>query len=221
MMRAQGGVPHGYTQYDWVQADDTTGSPAINTGLYLNFPYATKQHRYTLNGKFAKCGNIPNSWNIYFILTNSAETYDSCISLLRADNKTNKIAWVYQTYFASQVVDIAIINGEWHTFLLSFRDDDSVGGKLILDGVTYSYTSSTGNATNKPLYLLGYPSNKCFPCRLAELEVYEFGQMIADFVPAMRDADGVVGFYDVVRKMFCTPSVDGVQLLCGYGLDNF
>lgn len=53
------------------------------------------------------------------------------------------------------------------------------------------------------------------------LLVDDYGVLAADLVPAMRDADGVVGFYDVVRKIFCAPSIEGVQLLCGYGLENF
>lgn len=220
MMRKNDGglLPSGYTQYDWVEADDsTTGSPIIDTQMAI----PNSQNRWQFEGAFAKCGT-PSSSGRSVIFTNTNETYDSGYCIIKYDSATSICYSYYGYYGGRKKVDITMTDGKWHTFLLTHHDDTSVGGKLIFDETTYEYTTtSAGNTTNKVLYLLGFPSHKTYPCRLARFKIYDYGVLAADMVPAKRDSDGVVGFYDVVRDLFLTPSVEGVTLLCGYGFEDF
>lgn len=212
-----------YVYYDWVQADSNTGTPVINTGITVNAPKNTTQHRYTFEGAFAKCEAIPSSWNAYFIFTNTNTNYDGSFTLAKQGNKTNLISYMYNNRYGMKGANCTetISNGVWHTFTLTHKDDDTMGGKLVLDGTAYEYTSDSNNPTSSSLFLLGYGTAKAFPCRLARFKIYEYGVLVADLKPAMRISDNVVGFHDVVRDVFCGPSVEGVTLLCGNGLEDF
>lgn len=218
-------LPTGYTAFDWVQADSSTGKAAINTEFLINMPRNTTQHRYTIETAFARTEDFAVNWTGRFIVTNSNETYDMRVTLMKNGNKINQLRFRYQCTGNGeygQITDYPINIGEWHHVVLTYQDEAVIGGKLILDNTTYLVETLTGNTTKKPLYLLGYTRNdEVYPCRMARTKIYDYGVLAADLVPAMRDADGVVGFYDVVRKMFCAPSIEGVQLLCGNGLENF
>jgi hypothetical protein len=56
---------------------------------------------------------------------------------------------------------------------------------------------------------------------LAEFKIYYDGELVADMIPAMRNSDSAVGFYDIVRSEFYTSSGEDPQLTCGNGLENF
>lgn len=217
MAQAQGGLPAGYTQYDWVQADSTTGMPKIDTGYSMSAPINTNQHRYTIEGAFAKCENFASDWTARAIFCMVAETYSSDFAIMKQGNTTNKLSFVYNNRYGNKGnATETISNGIWHTFTLTYKDDYSLGGKLILDETTYTYTSDSNNHTTATMKLLIN-----YPCRLARFKIYDYGVLAADLVPAKRDADDVIGFYDVVRNIFCEPSVEGVTLLCGNGFENF
>lgn len=222
-----GGIlPFEYTAYDWVQADTSTGIGAVNTLYVFDLPRNTVQHRYTITTAFARTEDFAADWTSRIILGNSSETYDQCIILRKNGKSVNQLRFRYQCYMGSeygQITDCPIEIGQWHDVVLTYHDEDVVGGKLILDGTSYFIEAPTGNRTDdKPLYLMGLPvsGHAVYPCRLSRTKIYEYSQLVADMVPAERNADGVVGFYDVVRKIFLTPST-GVQLKCGNGLVNF
>ena len=142
--------------------------------------------------------------------------------MLRDGNKPRQVQFCYNNNVGNRTAVPATINyGEWHDFILTHKDVDEFGGIIIVDNVSTPSNQSRNNSTTSNLMILGIGNSYAYPCRLARLKVFEYDVLIADLVPAMRDADGVVGFYDVVRKMFCEPSIEGVQLLCGNGFENF
>lgn len=217
-------LPSGYTAYDWVQADDVTGAPNIDTGLIPN-----KSLLWTFEGKFARTGALPTNYKATWLFSRSTNTSGySNYSLGRVSNSSNKIGFNYnskganETYLGrpSAVIEI----GEWHTFLLQSSPDISYGGEVIIDGDTTTYSGSSPNGdttTTLKILLKNETTSTPYPCRFAEFKVKYDGELVADFIPAKRDADGVVGFYDVVRKDFYAPTTEGVTLLCGYGFENF
>lgn len=218
-------LPTGFEAYDWVQADSTTGKPAIDTGYYMNAPQNTKQHRYTIEGSFAKCENFAASSSHRIVFSNTTLSTNGAFCIKGRNNSTTEINYVYNNRYGNLATCSATISyGIWHTFTLTHKDDESFGGKLVLDGNTYTYTSDTNNATNTKMYLLGISDQSgrlVFPCRLARLKIYDNGELACDLVPAKRLSDDVVGFYDVVRDVFCVSTTEGVNPIAGNGLENF
>lgn len=219
----KGGLPSGYTQYDWVQADSTTGVPAIDTGLVPNLSLL-----WTFEGKFARTDNLPNNYVPTWLFSRIADSgYQSNYALGRNSRFSNLLSFNYnarannETYSGRPSANINI--GEWHTFLLKSSEGISYGGELILDGVVTTYSQTKPNSARETLKILtaNTKSNVPYPCRFAEFKVKNDGALVADLIPAKRDADDVVGFYDVVRNTFYAPTTEGVTLLCGYGFENF
>lgn len=224
MMGKSGGgiLPSGYTAYDWVQADSTTGYPHIRIGLYPN-----RSTEWEFEGDFARTADFPAAWTSRSIFNkDNHANFDSNYALRKHANSVNKICGNYNSRDNSGsysiLPNVAINVGEWHHFVLGAADNITYGGSLAIDDTIATYDSATrGNAANKELVLLYNENGLGYPCRFAEFKATFEGALVADLIPAMRDADSVVGFYDVVRNTFYAPTTEGVTLLCGYGFDNF
>lgn len=212
-----GELPNGFTKFDWVQCESIA---AIDTGIVIDVRFA-ESRIWTFEGSFARTGVLPNNWDdklIFSRYTSSKNLGDTSIG--RLNNKTNGyLSYIYgtrhNTYFGGKIEsDIATI-GTWHEFVLG--DNGEFGGKINLDGTEYSYTDvrPDSDATTTLKIFQGYP------CRFARFKIYNNEALVADLVPARRDADGVIGFYDVVRDVFCTATVEDVTLSCGNGLEDF
>lgn len=221
-----GDLPSGYTKYDWVQADSTTGCPNIDTSLALSM-----STDWRFEGKFAKAGSPSTNWNQSWIFSRfNDNVYYANFAIGKYQNKSSQICFNYNARanndsYGGDVTGVTINSGEWHTFVLRAKEDVSQGGALELDGAEYSYTRANTQSDSSTTLKI-WPPNKSaqtttYPCRFAEFKIYYNGALVADLVPAKRDADSVVGFYDVVRDLFLTPSVEGVTLLCGYGFEDF
>lgn len=210
-----GGVPSGYTQYDWVQSVENT---AVDTQYLCEFPQDTTQHRYRLEGKFARSATA-GTWPYKYIVFGG--TINNGITM-RGDGD-NLIA-SYNSPYTSGILTLQNIAtlGAWHTFTLTHKPaEGAMGGVLSIDGVDNAISGRYGQSTTGNLIIFGNGTNNTsYPCRFAELKVYEYDVLVADLVPCSRDADGAVGFYDIVRNMFLTTTGSAV-LTCGNGFNNF
>lgn len=216
-MPSVGELPNGFTKFDWVQCEDVA---AVDTGIVIDLRMA-EERGWTLEGSFARTGELPKNWGdrqIFSRYTSGNNSGDTSIG--RLDNKTNGyLSYIYGTrhntsYGGKIESDIATI-GTWHEFILG--DNGEWGGKINLDGVDYSYTDarpSSDNTTTLKIF-------QGYPCRFARFKIYNNESLYADLVPAKREADEVIGFYDVVRDVFCTATVEDVTLSCGNGLEDF
>lgn len=218
-----GSLPTGYTAYDWVEANSITGYPHIRTGIYT-----TSDTKWEFSGSFARSEDYSVDWKIREIFgRDGANTYDANFALQKRGNKVNLICGNYNSRFDRETYAIqssTTINiGEWHSFVLTSAEGITYGGKLIIDNDEFTYNYNTrGNVNNREFILLPFSSeSNGYPCRLGRFIIKYDNTIICDLVPAKRDSDNVVGFYDIVRKIFCTPSTEGVVLLCGNGLENF
>ena len=221
-MRAKSSIlPSGYTQYDWVQCDSTTGSPAIDTGIMLSSNELT---RWTFDTDFARCGTMPATWTRFMIFHNTNENYDTGFGVTKIENPNNNVlTFDYANRYGGTKVQTTVISlGKWYHITLTRNEEGKRGGLLILDDEQITGQNEKANYTNKSLYLLGsYNGKAAYYCRLARFRVYSYDELYADLVPAKRDSDGVVGFYDVVRDIFCEPTAEGVTLIAGNGLNDF
>lgn len=213
-----GELPDGFTKFDWVQCESIA---AIDTGIVIDVRFA-ESRIWTFEGSFARTGDLPNNWSERHIFSrySSGKNYGDT-SIGRLNNKTNGyLSYIYGTrhntsYGGKIESDIATI-GTWHEFILG-DNNGKYGGKINLDGTEYSYTDTRpdSDTTTTLKIFQGYP------CRFARFKIYNSENLYADLVPARRDTDGVIGFYDVVRDVFCIATVEDVTLSCGNGLEDF
>lgn len=209
-----GGVPSGYTQYDWVQSVENT---AVDTQYLCEYPLNTKQHRYRFEGKYARSATA-GAWPYKYIFAAIGNNYGI---MLRGDG--DNLNPIYQgAYTTSNVIADVAVQGVWHSFVMTHSTTvGALGGLFDVDGNEYTAGGRDGYATTGNLIIFGNGTNNTsYPCRFAELKVYEYDVLVADLVPCSRDADGAVGFYDIVRNMFLTTTGSAV-LTCGNGFNNF
>lgn len=94
-------------------------------------------------------------------------------------------------------------------------------GKVNIDGFNFTCNPSTSVSTNK-IRLFWTTDNANYnkgQFKLYYYKVWEEENLIADFVPSMRNADGVVGLYDLVNDEFYTNNGTGTFLF-EYDIDD-
>lgn len=88
----------------------------------------------------------------------------------------------------------------------------------ILDGVSTSVTAATGNANTKNICLgnraADNPIERNIGLRIYAFEIKKGGTTVLNLVPAMRDSDDAVGFYDLVSDTF-VKSLTGTEFTAG------
>ena len=87
--------------------------------------------------------------------------------------------------------------------------------KASLEGNTYtidgsSYTTAQNISASRNIYLFALNNNNS-AAQHGHARVYRFkltdnGTLVLDYVPCRRDADSVVGFYDLVAEAFVPPT---------------
>lgn len=207
-----------YTFYDWIQRDDTDNTCYIAVGLDPDM-----STDWEFKGSFARTADYASNWTPLWIFTRTIkEGYLCNYSLSRkAPDNSGNLAFNYNgrantsSYAGSPTTKAT--KGVWHTFELGPTEGEDYGGTLTLDGTeTVNYTpGSRPNAGSSDLKLLAG-----FPCRLGRFKAYEVGVLVADLVPAVRNSDNVVGFYDIVRETFYPPTGEAT-FTAGNGLEDF
>lgn len=210
-----GGLPSGYTQYDWVESSDMSTGSKINTGLTPN------DATWRFDGSFARTQDFGSNYTQYFIFSRDGiDAYSQNFSIGRGAKNYDKIVFSYASVrnierncgFSSQTIEV----GTWYDFSLHNTDGVSYGGTLDIGGETDSFETITTQTKSVNLFIFcGYL------CRLGRFKIYNSDVLVADLVPCTRDADSAVGFYDVVRSMFLTSDGDNPLLTCGNGLEDF
>lgn len=215
-----------YTFFDWMQAS-ADGNRCFDTGIELNI--YDKTYRFT--GKFAKSGSLLSVYGSHGLFSIGTRMNDSVCGMGRFADKriTNIIDYRYNSYMSNVPptgTRADILAGSFYEFVLEGDADIQYGGKLTLNNTAYSYSSSRGNSTNNHLCIFGVnggQTNYAYPARLSELKVYHGDTLIGDFIPAVRNADSVIGFYDAVSDNFLTYETegDGTPLVVGNGFNDF
>lgn len=217
MMRTQAGglLPAGYTQYDWVETADTSSDSKIDTGL------APNGATWRFDGMFARTQNFGYNYTMYGVfgrkdIANNSYNY----GIFRGAKNYNKIVFNYASVldierscgFSSETISI----GVWYDFSLHNTEGVNRGGTLTIGESTDQFTASGTYSSDGHLFVFtGYL------CRFGRFKIYDSDVLVADLVPAQRNSDGAVGFYDVVRSMFLTSSGENPLLTCGNGLEDF
>ena len=88
----------------------------------------------------------------------------------------------------------------------------------ILDGVSTSIASESGSSNSNNICLgnrsLDNPVDRNIGLRIYSFEIKKNGTTVLNLVPAMRDSDDAVGFYDLVSESF-VKSLTGTEFVAG------
>ena len=189
-----GTLPSGYTAHQFIQS---SGTQFIDTGVP-----ARVQLKVEIDCCWLSSGDqtvIGGSSNI----------------------NTNAIYLGYNSSNGRTYVGYA---GSWHDFTSSAVDtnrhkweiDLQTGTQtMTVDGNVFATTSNTFTETTAAgnLFLFGRSNGgSMFIGQIFRVKIYDYldsGNLIRDFVPAVRDSDGAVGMYDTVNDVFYTNAGTG------------
>lgn len=186
-----GSLPEGYTQVSYLQSD---GNQYIDTGV-TGGSDASYEITFNMLGVLAVnyeqyfAGDGENTAPKLFYLNGDSTVIAQC------SNENTEGYWRLG----------------WKDALTRTVRYDGVNGKLYVDAVeqtTYGYTP-----TNKYIgcgwgdtswYVFTSPTEPALGAsmQLYGLKMYSGGECIRDFVPVVRDTDGVAGLYDLVGQQF-------------------
>lgn len=179
-------LPSGYTEYEYIEA---TGTQYINTGYV---PHATTEVHATTERTASQSYNAVD-WGV--TPTPKALTAGVYWSWGSAADK-NSQNYNPDRPFGPMTVRV---NGNGVYDLL---------GYLLVNFGTVTWTSG-----QLPIFLFARNNNgsvdrKC-KLKIYYWAAYENGSKIVEFIPAMRNSDNVLGFYETVNGAFFTNAGDG------------
>lgn len=196
LMGAQGGgsLPSEYQRCLWVASD---GSQYINAGL-------------------AQGNKLPGKIEIGFYITEQSRYNSVICGIGLANGGTNAEGIVGQGNIGIRVGNTnnyaasgSLIN-KYCEATATF-DTNSCELEGTVSGVAYSKSVSSSPSTwsSKPFVLWQNQSNNTARGRIYYARLYQQGGLLYDFVPCYRKADGVIGMYDLVNKVFKTNAGSG------------
>lgn len=210
----QSGVPSGYTAVEYVEnAADTMVKSAINIGNEDNFKiditatvvsgsfylFQARDSVSTNHGNATICG-ISGSQNGGTIIGGSGGSTSLTSGITRPNRDGHKLNIVFECADGDMSLYVKDIDGN--------VSDTKTG--------TYDPTELTRPTTNMCIYgneaptiSTALPKNRLTAgCKVYGAKLWKNGVLVMDYVPATRDSDSAVGFYDRVSHTFVT-AADG------------
>lgn len=190
-------VPTGYTQLKYVAS---SGAQAINTGITPN-----------LETKLQIQGSFLNGNGGYHALGGC--TNPGCSPGAPGGVRGAPLYFSFGNIIDQTITGYATTAEEVPVFCV-----DKSGAKVSIDGfpdVTKSFSASamSGDANTRIfLFARGNAGNydRCAKCRIYRAKIWDSDTLVRDFVPALRNADDVIGMYDIVNSVFYTNDGTGV-----------
>lgn len=188
-------VPIGYTQLEYVEG--SVSNSAIETTIY-----PTDNNRMVVE---TACVSIPSSGTLnafIYAYSSSPKLNANLASAKNFSGITNK--WRYHSLnndSGGGSVSFGTLDSQKHIF-------NAKGNTCIYDGVSYTLPRYTAVTTNSTAFLVVRFRQDNFVQRYWRIQLYnpEDTALIADFVGAVRESDGVVGMYDVTNSKFYVPN---------------
>lgn len=210
----QSGVPTGYTAVEYVEnAADTMVKSAIHIGNEDNFKmditatvvtgsfylFQARDAVSTNHGNATICG-ISGSQNGGTIIGGSGGSTSLTSGITRPNRDGHKLNIVFECADGDMSLYVKDIDGN--------VSDTKTG--------TYDPTELTRPTTNMCIYgneaptiSTALPKNRlAVGCKVYGAKLWKNGVLVMDYVPATRDSDSAVGFYDRITKTFIT-AADG------------
>lgn len=194
MEQGGGGLPSEYQRCLWVASN---GSQYINAGL-------------------AQANKLPGKIEIGFYIK-SESTYSSAIcgiGLVNGGTWTEGIIGKGNLGIRVNNTNIYTESGSLinkYCEATATFDTNSCKVEGTISGVAYSknVSASPSSWSNKPFILWQNQGNGTARGRIYYARLYQQGNLLYDFVPCYRKADGVIGMYDLINKVFKTNAGSG------------
>lgn len=189
-------VPAGYTELEYIQ---TTGTQFIRTGVY---GYAdgsyVRGHRWELDMEFTR-------------------------SDVRQLMGYGPYGGEYWGVAASGVYEgMSVVAGKRDTIVHDYSGGTAGGNTLWVQNASRGAGSNMETSYEYTLFNLKWGGDTGYWCyaKLYRCKCIQGTTLIRDFVPAMRNSDGVIGLFDVVNNVFYTNAGSG-SFLCNYSYLNY
>lgn len=189
-------VPAGYTELAYIQ---TTGTQFIRTGVY---GYAdgsyVRGHRWELDMEFTR-------------------------SDVRQLMGYGPYGGEYWGVAASGVYEgMSVVAGKRDTIVHDYSGGTAGGNTLWVQNASRGAGSNMETSYEYTLFNLKWGGDTGYWCyaKLYRCKCIQGTTLIRDFVPAMRNSDGVIGLFDVVNNVFYTNAGSG-SFLCNYSYLNY
>ena len=211
-----------FTGYSYVSYIRGTGTQYINTGYN---PTATTRTEIDL--RFSSDTYKSSGGNTIFGVTGTSDSY-----YVNFGNDSNQGLIIFPWTCKYQVNGCAANNFSIASNLKTSKQTlvlDAKNKIALYGSTTKSLTQTPVVPTNAPIYLfaLNHADNNSATiyARNNSMDVYgtriiENGTLRHNFVPMMRNSDGVCGLYDMIDQEFF-PSETSTDFICGDALDGF
>lgn len=182
-------LPSAYQEVEYIEK--TAKESYIKTGVIGNgeLLFTCKMMITTVNNGAPFFGSYGNSQRCYFLI----------------QNNNDKIGCSYVT---SDYADTVLTKDVIYDAIVDFKVGEQ---KLTINGVDVLNTSKQNALhTDRELYLFGYNFDGHFDedrssyIKLYSATITQDGVLVRNFVPCYRKADGEIGMYDTVAKIFYT-----------------
>lgn len=186
---AGGWLPKGFTLLEYLES---SGTQFIDTGVLLDTSCGVN-----VTAANTALNNNADGICIYGAQVN-AETLRFRMTIYCEPIVSQNVAWVGIGDFNSMVYDKNVDTSIMHTYFLNNEE-------FAFDGVALFETNATPfENTSRTSYLFALNAETVyhFIGRIASAVFYKNGSKVRDFIPVLRNADGVPGMFDRVSKQF-------------------
>ena len=200
---AAGPVPEGYTMYDYVQTTKRLGNLAYSKYILLNT--YTNLNEYSYVAEFGYDSQTGTESNAAF---GGRPTTGSATSVaLYVNPSTQKAAFHGHGTDTSWVQNF--VRGQKNVAV--YTNTTSSPSSVSVNGATASsLVWGTNGAINAAITVGGnVPTNGSYTSTIGvqcgRIKLYDLSEnLVADYIPVVRDADNQIGMYDSVGKVFYT-----------------
>ncbi len=194
-------LPNGYTELPYIES---TGTQWVQTNV-------------------TSTGNITIDANIF--ITNQSYIADSQFCCIAGAHAVSRYFGI-NVYNNSNYNNYTIGGHEgsvwtpniWQHYKFTSGTE---GGNLYVDGVLVADRSASAYSSSQPIgiFNMGDGLARSFAGRMRTVTILKDGSLVFNGVPAQRNSDGAVGFYDTISNTFLTNSGTG-DFIAGTYLPN-
>lgn len=186
-------LPSAYTKLEYIAG---TGTQYITTNLSGFSGQGGAPEFYV---KWMRTANPKSDYEAVFRVYQS-ETHNTYRIISSAKSRPTNYLFASNTVATGGNAGAVLANNVIHTGVIR-------GKFALVDGVEYNpWKYGSTLPANAKLQILGQPA---FVGRIYALKVWKGGNLFADFIPARRNSDNVVGMYDAVNNVFYGNSGSG------------
>ena len=207
------GLPSGYTKLEYITS---SGTQYINTNVYFDAQKDLRIMGKIINpsSEYRKViiGNYPTNGRVYNVeLGGTNNNYPPSHFRNYIDSGGGTV---------NKWADFALPINTMVTYDTYYNaTNHTVTNNFTYDGSTTSYSfavasGATGVATYALRFFLDYRGGYdvysiAYPLSIGAHQIYQGNVLVADYIPARRNSDNVIGLYDTVTKQFLTNSGTG------------